>query len=136
MLERTFAHAAARPEPFGALAFFLDWPRLDLAARPIVAHHASWDGRHYGELAPAAEVLRHDHPVAATILYRAPIDDVLTRARSPPYGHAARYLARLGNLDIEAVTVPGTPDHAAYRAALKQAHGRKAAFWAAVDAVG
>lgn len=136
VLERAFAHAAARPERFGALGFFLDWPRLDLAARLVVDHHASWDGRHYSELAPAADMLRHDHPVAATILYRALIDDVLVRARSPAYGHAARYLARLDDLDVEAVTALGMPDHAAYRAALKQAHGRKAAFWAAVDAAG
>ena len=136
VLERAFAHAAAQPERFGALAFFLDWPRLDLAARLVVAHHASWDGRHYTELAPAAEALRHDHPGAATILYRALIDDVLVRARSPAYGHAARYLARLDDLNVEAVTVLGIPDHAAYRAGLKQAHARKAAFWAAVHAVG
>ena len=85
-------------------------------------------------LVPAAEVLAHDQPVAAAILYRALVDDVLARARSPAYGHAARHLARLDDLEADAIAALGRPVHAAYRTALKQAHGRKAAFWAAVDA--
>jgi hypothetical protein len=34
----------------------------------------------------AAEILEHDHPPAATILYRALLDDILNQARSPAYG--------------------------------------------------
>jgi hypothetical protein len=34
----------------------------------------------------AAETLEPDHPLAATILYRALLDDILNRARSPAYG--------------------------------------------------
>lgn len=133
-LERAFAHAAAKPERYGALAFFLSWPRLDLAAKIVVDHHEGWDGRHYTVLVPAAEALEHNHPVAAAILYRALVDDVLARARSPAYGHAARHLARLDELSADAIAALGRPVHSAYRTALKQTHGRKAAFWAAVNA--
>jgi hypothetical protein len=72
--------------------------------------------------------------VAATVLYRALIDDVLAHARSSAYGHAARYLARLEIMSdrIERIP-PGLPDHAAYKAELQRAHGRKTGFWSVVD---
>ena len=133
-LDRAFAHAAVFPHRYTALAFFLQWPRQDLAAKLVLDHLGSWDGRHYGALAPAADELEEKHPAAATVLYRALIDDVLARARSSAYGHAARYLARLEIMSdrIERIP-PGLPDHAAYKAELQRAHGRKTGFWSVVD---
>src|ERR671910_1141445 len=78
----------------------LAWPRIDLAAKLVLDHRGTWDGRHYGMLVPAAGALEHDHPAAATVLYRALIDDILARARSPAYGHAARYLAKLEAMSV------------------------------------
>jgi hypothetical protein len=46
-------------------------------------------------LLPAAKMLEANHPLAATILYRTLLNDILDRLRSPAYGHAARYLAKL-----------------------------------------
>jgi hypothetical protein len=131
-LDRAFAHAAAFPHRYTALAFFLGWPRRDLAAKLVLDHLGAWDGRHYGALAPAAEALEDKHPAAATVLYRALIDDVLARARSSAYGHAARYLARLDAIG-DRIVPPGLPDHAAYKAELQRAHGRKTGFWGVVD---
>ncbi len=82
---------------------------------------------------PAAEALEDVHPAAATVLYRALIDDILSRARSPAYGHAARYLARLDTLAEHVEMLPDLPDHAAYRAGLKRVHGRKSGFWSLVN---
>jgi len=48
------------------------------------------------------------------------------------FAHAARYLARLDALAVRVEPGSGLTDHATYRAALKQAHGRKAAFWSLV----
>jgi len=133
-LDRAFAHAAAFPHRYTALAFFLEWPRQDHAAKLVLDHLGSWDGRHYGALAPAAEALEEKHPAAATVLYRALIDDILARARSPAYGHAARHLARLDALaDRLERPAPEAPDHATYKAELKRAHGRKVGFWSLVD---
>ncbi len=83
---------------------------------------------HYEVLAPAAEALEEGHAVAATILYRALIDDVLSRGRSQAYGHAARHLAQL---DLMAAEIAGSTlePHEAYRAALRKAYGRKHGFW-------
>jgi hypothetical protein len=98
VLDKAFAHAIGFEQKYRALAFFLNWPRLDIAARLVVDRRAEWEGRHYEVLLAAAETLEPDHPVAATILYRALLDDILNRARSPAYGHAARYLEKLDAL--------------------------------------
>lgn len=131
VLDRAFALGSVHPQRYHALGLFLAWPRLDLAAKLVLDHRDVWEGRHYGALAPAAEALEEKYPAAATVLYRALIDDILNRARSPAYGHAARYLARLGVLAQEVERTPDL-DHVAYRAKLKLAHGRKVAFWSLV----
>ncbi len=74
-----------------------------------------------------------DDPAAATVLYRALIDDILLRARSPAYGHAARYLGRLEALASRIDPSADLPEHETYRAKLKVAHGRKAGFWSLVS---
>ncbi len=135
-LERAFAHAAAHSDRHRALGFFLEWPRLDRAAKLVLDHRDSWAGQHYGLLVPAAEALEHDHPAAATVLYRALLDDILTLARSQAYGHAARYLAKLANLDTTDLPARGVVDHEAYRADLRRSHGRKTGFWTLVESSG
>ena len=71
--------------------------------------------------------------MAATILYRALVDDILGRAKSPAYGHGARYLAKLSALAREISDGQGVEDHATYLLALKKVHGRKHGFWTLVD---
>ncbi len=135
-LDRAFVHAAAHADIHRALALFLEWPRLDLAAKHVIDRRDRWDGRNYGVLAPAAETLEADHPAAATVLLRALVDDVLKRAQSTAYGHAARYLERLDALAprLDPSECPG--EHAAWRAAIAKAHARKSGFWAQVRARG
>jgi hypothetical protein len=134
-LARAFAYAEAHPHRYRSLGFLLAWPRLDLAAKLVIDHRQTWAGQHYGALVPAAEALEHKYPVAATVLYRALLDDILTRARSPAYGHGARYLAKLDELETEGLAEAGVSDHETYRAALRRAHGRKTGFWSIVDGV-
>lgn len=114
----------------------LGWARLDLAAKLVCAHRAEWDGGQYYQLPPVAEALEQDHPLAAVILYRALLDDILARARSRAYPHAARYLAKLDALaastDVAADKPAEIVCHADYRADLQKAHGRKSGFWALV----
>ena len=44
VLDKAFAHAIGFEQKYRALAFFLDWPRLDLAARLVVNRRAEWEG--------------------------------------------------------------------------------------------
>ncbi|TXM73455.1 hypothetical protein FV218_11315 [Methylobacterium sp. WL69] len=129
-LERAFAHAAAHPDPYRALHFFTHWPKPDRAAR-LVAEH-TWDGGRYEILVPAAEVLEASEPLAAARLYRLLVDDILERGRSAAYGHGARHLSTLEALDARLDPGALVPDHTEYRAGLRKAHGRKAAFWSQV----
>ncbi len=130
-LDRAFAIAEAFQQPYVALAFFIEWPRLDCAAKLVLDKRALWDGRHYDVLAGTAATLEADYPVAATILYR--INDILVCAKSPAYGHGARYLAKLSALAEEISDGQGVEDHTTYSLALKRSHGRKHGFWTLVD---
>ena len=136
MLDRAFAHALASRHIYRALAFLMEWPRLDLAAKLVVEHRGEWDGSQYYMLPPMADTLQYDHPLAASVLYRALLDDILARARSKAYTHAAKYLKKLDALadssDAEAATVHGMVLHEEYSAGLQKAHGRKSGFWSLV----
>ncbi|OWK23917.1 hypothetical protein AJ87_28970 [Rhizobium yanglingense] len=110
-LDRAFALVLASKHIYRALAFLVKWPRLDLAAKLVIERRNEWDGGQYYMLPPVADALQHDHPLAAVVLYRALLNDILSRARSKAYPHAARYLKNLDALaassDAEATTVSG-----------------------------
>lgn len=136
VLDRAFEHVMASKQIYNALEFLLTWPQLDLAARLVIQHYGAWDGRHYEVLSQAAEALEDSAPVAAVILYRALIDDILNRGMSNAYAHAARYLSALDALalvsDAEAGQVKSMDVHVTYRTGLLKKHGRKYGFWGLV----
>ncbi|WP_113913485.1 DUF6880 family protein [Roseovarius dicentrarchi] len=133
--ERALVLALENARPEAALQFFLDWSRLDLAAELIVTHADHWDGGDWHILPKVAALLEHDHPMAATILYRALLDSILERARSKAYSHGAKYLSKLAFLALAADFARSTEmvDHATYLAGLKKAHPRKSGFWTRVE---
>jgi hypothetical protein len=61
-LDKAFAVAAASPQSYIALTFFVAWPRLDQAAKLMLDKRDLWDGRHYGALSDAAAALGQDFP--------------------------------------------------------------------------
>jgi hypothetical protein len=81
-LDKAFAAAAANSNAYGALAFFVAWPRRDLAAKRVLDKRTLWEGRHSG----------------CHGAHRALLNDILARAKSLACGHSARYLARLAGL--------------------------------------
>jgi hypothetical protein len=133
-IARAFAVAEASPHAYSALAFFIAWPRLDRAAKLVLDRAAQWDGRHYGLLADAAAALEESFPLAASILYRALLNDILGRGKSQAYGHGARYLAKLATLAEGIADWKGLDNHAAYALGLRKYHGRKAGFWSLTEA--
>ena len=136
ILDRAFAHALAHADRTKSLEFFLAWPRRDLAAQLIVGSPAGWDGNQYYTLPPIADALQHEFPLAATILYRALLDDILLKARSKAYPHAARYLKTLAQISAAAEADPrrraDVAHHASYFARLERDHARKVGFWRSV----
>ena len=133
-IDRAFAHAEASGQIYTALAFFIAWPRLDRAAQLVLAKAGQWDGRHYGPLSEAAAMLEDKFPLAASVLYRALLDDILARGKSQAYGHGARYLARLESLADEISAWGGIDNHVAYALGLQKGHGRKYGFWSLTEA--
>lgn len=131
------SRAMAHPDALAALQFFQIWKRPDLAAELVIRRRKDWKGSDWHILPTLAESLEPTSPLAATILYRALLDDILARARSKAYPHAARYWARLEALAPEAEATTARPDdvvtQAVYEASVRAAHGRKAAFWYLVE---
>ncbi|MCJ2084529.1 hypothetical protein MKK88_00780 [Methylobacterium sp. E-005] len=132
-LHRALDHVETCPDAHRALAFLIAWPDLRRAARLVTDRPTVWDGvLRYAVLAPAAEILAQDHPLAATILYRRLIDGILDYGRCPAYPHAARYLAELDGLALRLAADSVDPDPESYRGKLRQKHGRKSGFWTLV----
>lgn len=135
--EAAFALALDHADLMAALRFFLAWPRDDLAARVVVRHRAAWSGSDWHILPPIADRLQHESPLAATILYRALLDDILARSRSKAYGHAVKYLAALDRLAADSDTADDRPadlpTQEQYREGLRATHGRKSGFWVLVE---
>ena len=121
------------PSRAGALVFWLEWPDHERAGLHVVTHADHWDGGHYHLLAPAAGALEEADPLAASVLYRALLADILARARSKAYGHGARHLARLDALAKRITDWRGLPGHGAWRAGIETSHARKSGFWARVE---
>ncbi|QEN89376.1 hypothetical protein FZC33_25060 [Labrys sp. KNU-23] len=136
VLDRAFAHALAAKARYRALYFLAEWPRLDHAARLVLDFGLVWDGKHYQVLQSVADRLHEEQPLAASLLYRALVEEILSKGKSAAYGHGAAYLDRLDDLaarlDPAALAKLGRLSHADWRAFLSQKHGRKASFWAAV----
>ena len=121
----------SHPVPETALQFHLDWPRLDLAAQVVIQHHAHWGGYSWYNLTKVAAILEHEHPAAATILYRALLDHILNRAQTKAYGNGAKHLEKLTELAKAAdpLLPQGVMSHEVYLLELHVTHGRKYSFW-------
>ncbi|RBI70908.1 hypothetical protein DQW77_13220 [Roseovarius sp. TE539] len=126
-----FVEAQAHPVP--AVRFLVDWPAPARAARVVLARAAELDGNRFETLTPAAEALDADHPLAATLMRRAMIDDTLRGAKSKRYRHAARHLADCAACDSTIADYGDHPTHESFLATLRENHGRKHGFWSLVD---
>ncbi len=127
--ERALDHVAGSERVPHALMFLIEWPALDRAARLVTARADELNGDHYEFLRPAAETLAAGHPLAATLLFRSMIDFTLSKARSTRYRHAARHLMACESLAGGIEDFGNFESHEAYAARLRDAHGRKSAFW-------
>lgn len=131
-LDRARERVLVHPSVITALAFCLDWPDLALAAKLVKARADELGGNAYEILTPAADALEPENPLAAVLVWRSMIRFALERARSKRYGHAARHLTSCAMADAAIPDYGDHPDHAAFLQDLREAHGRKSAFWSRV----
>ena len=131
--DRAKQHALRFRSFSAALHFFQEWPDQAGAAQLVLARASEIDGNLYFMLDPAARLIEGRHPLAATLLRRAMIEDTLAGAKSSRYKHAARHLLECASL------APGIQDfgafetHDAFVGRLRAKHGRKTGFWGQVS---
>lgn len=131
-MDRAFAFVMEAGDIYGALDFFVSWPRLDRAAELVLRHEDRWEGRYYEDLAPAAGALADQQPLAATVLYRVLIMDILRRGIGVAYPHAARYLVELTRLVPHLPADARLRHHEDFVDDLRRTHPKKFGFWSAV----
>lgn len=117
-----------------AISFLVDWPAHERAARVVMARADELDGNSYHTLSTAADVLEAAHPLAATLMRRAMIEDSLDGAKSKRYRHAARHLVECQSCDATIDSYGNFPTHTQFVEALKEKHPRKHGFWRLVEA--
>jgi hypothetical protein len=130
--ERAMAQALGFKYFEVALAFFKEWPDQNRAAQLVLARASEINGNTYYLLDPAARLIEGKHPLAATLLRRAMIDDTLGGAKSTRYKHAARHLLECSSLASNIRDFGTFETHDVFVARLRVRHGRKTGFWAQV----
>ena len=71
--------------------------------------------------------------LGATVCYRNLLLQILNKARSKAYFHAARYLGKLSKLANTITRFQPLSDHEEFVRNLHETHGRKKSFWKLVD---
>jgi hypothetical protein len=127
--ERAMEHALRLRDFATALHFFHTWPAHRQAAQLVLERHAEINGNLYYLLDPVARWLEGSHPLAATLLRRALIEDTLDGAKSKRYRHAARHLAECQSLASMISDYGQFETHDTFVARLRAKHSRKSGFW-------
>ncbi len=126
-------HVRTHPDLLQGLIFFLNWPDAGLATDVILSRHAELDGNAYEVLTPISELLRSEHPLAATLVWRSMITFALQNNRAKRYRHAARHLASCAQADMAIADYGVFQSHDAFVQDLRRTDPRKHAFWDKVD---
>ncbi len=114
--------------------FLADQDRIADLSRYVIAQRERINGDQWYGLKGLAHRLRNEgHAPAARVIYRALLDSILNRGRSPAYQHGVRYLRHLDQLADEIENRGDMPPHADYFEALRKQHSRKWSFWGIYD---
>jgi hypothetical protein len=127
--ERAMKHTLGYRSFAAALAFFTEWPDQARAAELVLTRTSEIDGNLYYLLDPAAQLIEGKHPLSATLLRRAMIEDTLDGSKSTRYKHAARHLLECQSLAAGMKDFGQFETHEAFVSRLRAKHGRKTGFW-------
>lgn len=131
--ERAMMHALSYASFATALNFFRSWPSQAKAAELVLTRASEIDGDMYYLLDPAAQLIEGKHPLAATLLRRAMIEDTLAGAKSSRYKHAARHMLECSSLACQIRDFGRFETHESFLKRIQTAHARKVGFWSQVD---
>ena len=127
--QQAMKHALSFTDFAAALAFFTDWPDQVRVAELVLTRSSEIDGNLYYLLDPAAQLIEGKHPLAATLLRRAMIEDTLGGVKSTRYKHAARHLLECQSLMAGGQDFGHFETHKAFVSRLRARHNRKTGFW-------
>lgn len=131
--ERAFALAEDHPMRLLALDFLVRWPAVARAGRLVLTHGPDWDGESYEILAPAAERLSAEQPLAATVLLRAMLVFALSTGRTKRYRHAAEHLRTCELLAARIDAWQGVERHESFVGRIRETFGGRWSFWSLVE---
>lgn len=115
---------------YTGLNFMLYTGQSALAESYVYDRREQISGGWYHGLKPLAERLEEcGCRLAATIVYRALLEDILNNTNSKAYNHGARYLKKLDALASEISDWRDLMPHVYYFEELRSLHARKRAFW-------
>ncbi len=117
--DRAMDHARTFPDFSRALGFLIAWPALSEAAGLVLTRAAEIDGLAIETLEPAARALEGRHPLAATLLLRAMVGDVLKFSQAQFYQRASGWLDEAAALEARISDFQGHEDHAAFERRLR-----------------
>ena len=127
--ERSLDLVAEHTNVHASLAFLVEWPAHERAARLVRLRIKEIDGDRYELLDPAASILEGKYPLAAVLLRRALIEFALNKGRATRYRHAARHVREIASLNAQIKDYAGFETHEQFMARLQKAHPRKTGFW-------
>lgn len=110
--------------------FLIAVERHEAAEAFLLKHAGLLNGDNYAGLLPLADAMMDSGRfLCASLIYRALLDSILSRAQSRIYHHGIRYLRKLDRLAASIGDWRNFEPHASYKTALQQQHGRKTSFW-------
>lgn len=120
-----------------ATSLLLEIGETALANQIAVARHSEFADVHYTALTQLLKELPVGTQLIHVIIYRSLIEDILDSSRGKAYGHAARYLNKIAQLDAiinrETDGYSSLITHQDYVIKLTQKHGKKRSFWERLD---
>lgn len=118
-LDRAIEHAQAYPRFLPALRFLLTRGALAEASRVVLARRNEIDGLEFEGLEAAARALEPRYPLAATVLLRAMVRDVVRFAQAEAYERAKTWLLEAASLEAQIGDWDDLEPHAAFEAGLR-----------------
>lgn len=131
--KRAYELAEQQESVLMATSLLLEIGEIELANQVAVARHSEFADVHYTSLTQLLKELPVGTQLIHVIIYRSLIEDILDSSRSKAYGHAARYLNKIAQLDVlisrETDGYISLITHQDYVIKLTQKHGKKRSFW-------
>lgn len=119
--------------PLRKATFFAEMGETSSAAKIVEAANGQFNGEYYAPILDLVELIEDEHPLAATILYRANMESILERGTSKYYGYAVRYAKKLACLDKLVSDWGSVTPHCDYWRVIQNKHARKRSFWGQMD---